>query len=274
MLPINKLFIDSRHKTSDSRSNTDFKFQLKESINLPDNTVAMITDVVIPNTIFTIEYFNENLYFRHVSNGVTTDHIIKLAHKNYDISTLRDELVNVLNTTTNTTAFQGEYNDQNGTITISITNNDTFYIFSDDDLKSSNMNFALYYDKTNLKSINEVISNIKQGPYNKDKPFVSGFVQCINPSCQSLYITCSQLGYNNLGGRGERNCIKRVCINLPFSYIVNDTFIEQSDFTDVSRVSLNKLDFQLVDSYGNVIDLKGPHISFSIIFRNIDSSGN
>ena len=57
MLPINKIFVDSRHKTLDSRSNTDFKIQLKESINLPNNTICFITDVVIPNTIYTIEYF-------------------------------------------------------------------------------------------------------------------------------------------------------------------------------------------------------------------------
>ena len=62
MLPINKIFVDSRHKTLDSRSNTDFKIQLKESINLPNNSVWFIADVVIHNTIYTIEviYF---LYF-------------------------------------------------------------------------------------------------------------------------------------------------------------------------------------------------------------------
>jgi hypothetical protein len=119
----------------------------------------------------------------------------------------------------------------------------------------------------NLKSVNEVISNIKSGPYNKDTPFVSGFIQCINPSCQSVYITCFQLGCTNLGCRGERDAIRRVCINLPYSYIINDSFIDAADFTDVSRTCLNTLEFQLVDAYGNVIDLKGPNISFSIIFK-------
>ena len=124
--------------------------------------------------------------------------------------------------------------------------------------------------KTNLKAVNEVISNFKSGPHNKDTPFVSGFIQCINPSCQSVYITCSQLGYNNLGCRGERDAIRRVCINLPYSYIINDSYIDAADFTDVSRTCLNTLEFQLVDAYGNVIDLKGPNISFSSIFKTSD----
>ena len=130
ILPINKIFVDSRHKTLDSRSNTGFKIQLKESINLPNNIVCFITDVVIPNTIYTIEYFKENIFFRHLkSNGSSKDYIIKLTQKNHDISTSKDELVNVIKAATNTTAFTSTYDDKHGTITINITNDDTF-IFS------------------------------------------------------------------------------------------------------------------------------------------------
>ena len=46
MLPINKIYIDSRHKTTSSKSDSDFEIQLKEAINLPDNCVCVVSDVV------------------------------------------------------------------------------------------------------------------------------------------------------------------------------------------------------------------------------------
>ena len=39
-LPIKNMYIDSRFKTKDSRSNSEFKFELKQSIQLPDNCVC------------------------------------------------------------------------------------------------------------------------------------------------------------------------------------------------------------------------------------------
>ena len=36
IIPINEVYIDSRFKTKDSNSNPDFKYELVESIQLPD----------------------------------------------------------------------------------------------------------------------------------------------------------------------------------------------------------------------------------------------
>ena len=55
---IKKVYIDSRYKSNDSVSNSDFKFELKEGLDLPDNTVCYIDDISIPHTWYTIE---ENL---------------------------------------------------------------------------------------------------------------------------------------------------------------------------------------------------------------------
>ena len=45
---IKKVYIDSRYSTSDSNSNSDFKFELKEQIDVPENTVCYIDDISIP----------------------------------------------------------------------------------------------------------------------------------------------------------------------------------------------------------------------------------
>ena len=60
---IKKVYIDSRYKSNDSVSNSDFKFELKEALDLPDNTVCYIDDISIPHTWYTIEEnLNNTLY--------------------------------------------------------------------------------------------------------------------------------------------------------------------------------------------------------------------
>ena len=87
-LPINKIYIDSRHRTISSRSDADFEMQLKEPINLPDNCICVISDVLIKNLVTTVEKFNENLYVR--MNDI--DKIIRLDNRNYDVKDLGDHM--------------------------------------------------------------------------------------------------------------------------------------------------------------------------------------
>ena len=55
MLPLKKIYIDSRHCTSDSRSNSDFKINLPMRITLPTNTSFYKTDSTIPVNWYTVE---------------------------------------------------------------------------------------------------------------------------------------------------------------------------------------------------------------------------
>ena len=67
MVPITKIYIDTRYKTSDSTSSSDFKVELPETITLPRGTKAYITDVSVPNTMTTItEGFSDTIYFASV----------------------------------------------------------------------------------------------------------------------------------------------------------------------------------------------------------------
>ena len=62
-LPIKKVYIDSRFKTKDSVSNSHFKYELVESLQLPDNTVCYVDDVIIPHSYFNISDI-DTLYVR------------------------------------------------------------------------------------------------------------------------------------------------------------------------------------------------------------------
>ena len=52
---VKKVYIDSRYKTSDSIFNNGFKLEIKEGLDLPDNTACYKDDISIPHTWYTIE---------------------------------------------------------------------------------------------------------------------------------------------------------------------------------------------------------------------------
>ena len=52
---LKKAYVDSRLRTRDSNSDSDFKFELKETLDLPDNAVCYTDDISIPHTWRTTE---------------------------------------------------------------------------------------------------------------------------------------------------------------------------------------------------------------------------
>ena len=60
---IKKAYVDSRYESNDSVSNSGFKFEFKEALDLPGNTVCYIDDISIPHTWYTIEEHLNNTLF-------------------------------------------------------------------------------------------------------------------------------------------------------------------------------------------------------------------
>ena len=50
-----KIYVDSKHRTSDSRSTSDFKIQLQESFEIPEGTIMQVHEVSLPNVFHTVE---------------------------------------------------------------------------------------------------------------------------------------------------------------------------------------------------------------------------
>ena len=82
------MYIDSRYKTNDSVSDTDFKFEIREALDLGDNTVSYIDDISIPHTWYTIENYNNQLYIETTNNSVVNGSIITIPNGNYTASPL------------------------------------------------------------------------------------------------------------------------------------------------------------------------------------------
>ena len=55
MLPIKKIYIDARFKSSDSASDSDFKIDLPTTLLMPEDTGFYIDDVCLPHKWFPVE---------------------------------------------------------------------------------------------------------------------------------------------------------------------------------------------------------------------------
>ena len=67
-----KIYIDSRFRTANSKSESDFNVELPRSFNVPDGVIAHIDDIVIPVSWRTVDERNNKCYvaFGGVSAGV------------------------------------------------------------------------------------------------------------------------------------------------------------------------------------------------------------
>ena len=62
MNEVKKCYTDSRFRTVDSISDSDFKFELKEQLDLPDNTICYVDGISIPHTWRAIETHSNKFY--------------------------------------------------------------------------------------------------------------------------------------------------------------------------------------------------------------------
>ena len=279
MFAINKIIVDTHYKTAASKSNADFSIELPETVNIPDNTGSMITEISIPNTLFTIDSTNNRLYFRSTRStlGVllptTTDAWVVLASKNYDISSFSAALANALNESITGPGLVVPFYDENqGTLTLTVSDSNVVWgIFTDEELKTKfNATWAgLYYDPDVPRSCNDVLGNSGISTINSQaRPFVSGFID-VMPH-HNLYLTSPQLGsFGNIGPRGDRTILKNIIVNVGFGEVITYGYIDVDDYTNCSRQAIKTLQFRLCDVHGAVVDLHGAHISFAIRFKNI-----
>ena len=269
-LPVKKVYVDSRFRTSDSLSTSSFKFQLARNLYMPKNTVFYIEDVCIPNTWLTIEEGQNNrLYYQYIdSNGyVYPTSYVLLSPSQYTATTLATEVQKQLNTDSR---LAGQIlvtaNTMYNNITIQ-TSNSSFYLLTDDDLRSVGLNIS------DLLTCNNVIGNTTGAGtvVTKDNPFTSGFLQLTH---NNVYLSSPNLGtYTTLGARGESNILKKIPVTSGYGYLIVDQYTSNHDFLDCSEQTLSTLEFNVKDVEGNILNLHGYNVSFSIVFSNHSEDG-
>jgi len=289
---VKKVYVDSRFRTNDSDSNSDFKFELNEALDLPDNTVCYVDDISIPHTWRTIESYNNKFYIILRTTVVNPDttatynwipYMITIPDGNYDGYRLASGMQDLLNSIEINFTFEVKYNTATGSIKIEETtegSGNAFDVPTDLgiatwDTETNNQypwrnieGTIVYPDVVYPQSINGVLRNTEMVPVNLSfmyNTYQSGFLDLLN--IHNIYIHCPNLGhFNSIGVRGESTIIKKVPVSSSFGYLIIDTVVSPHDKMDVSRQNVKTIHITLKDVSGNVINLHGANCSLSLIF--------
>ena len=281
MLPVKKIYVDSKYKTTDSVSDSNFKFQLPQTCYMPDDTKFFISDVCIPHTFNTINDFNSKLYLRIVyfngSNaGDRYDYILDLNQKSYIGTTFATMLKSkIQEKLPNITTIQCTFNSTTNKLSITINADIEFQFLTDKELIQDTIganNFAWNgdaYDKNDLKSANNIISNTQNSNIAHDNTHPLNNHLNLQP-IRNLYLHSPNLGsFQTLGARGEQTIIKKIPVSSnQGEMIFSDYNPGSADMLDCSKQTLRQIEFKLTNVDGIVVPLNNNHCSFSIIFNN------
>jgi hypothetical protein len=266
-LDMTKIYIDSRFRTANSKSESDFNVELPRSFNVPDGVVAHIDDIVIPVSWRTVDERNNKCYisvFSGLHALMNTD--FTLTPQNYDGTTFAAELETKLNLALATfvplPVMSCSYAILSGLLTITMTDARTgtgilpiyLQILTDDTLAKGQ----------NPNTINTILGNKTQTLISVAAPY-KGFVDLFNT--RNLYLTSSALcSYDTVSNFGMDTIIKKIPCTQGYNRMIFQSSGSTLDGLDVSKRTLRFLDFKLVDSSFRTIPLQGNHFSFSIVF--------
>ena len=270
-LPVRKIYIDTRFKSNDSTSNSDFRFQLGKSVFLLKDSTFCIDDINIPHSWNTIEAgVNDRLYvaWRLVEANIMTYKIIMIPAGMYTGAELA-------------TWFRSEINAQgsgqwtvvwnkNNTITFATNNVANFKIYTDEELSAmSGVGGFTGMDPYNKMTVNEILQiyGNQTGIYaGTGKPFTTGFLNMITN--QDLYLSSASLGsFDAMGARGESSVIRKIPVNVSWGSSIIDKLAWDCDNMSCSKLSLTTIDCQVRGVRGNIVPLNGGHVSFTIRFK-------
>ena len=257
--------MDSRYKTTDSYSDAQFKFELKESVQLPDKCVCFVDDVVIPHSWYNAEENSKYLYVRRFQDGtasLNTDRVIAFEVQNHTFDSLKNALQASLDAAFGSNVFTVTKNDRSGIITVTIEAQSDCKIFTDAELQGNIIWYGASYDSSNLMSANEVLGVLTPQIGVSVKTSLVDLRRYHN-----VYLSSPTLSsYSTLGPRGENKIIKKVPVTFDYGSMIFDSVVAGHDWVTVSKILLKTLEFRLSDAYGRTIDFHGIPVSLPLIF--------
>ena len=285
----NKVFIDSTYRATGSISTSNFTAELKESVNLPEHTGCIVTDICIPKTFTTVTDRNNKLYFRVRTTATTTvtptapkakappklppiattttskDYVAELPVQHYTV----EDFSNALETAMNSSSGSNVFTCKATTGRVEITSTVDFQIFTDVEVASrvDGSWTGVVYNVSSHCSMNGLIGHNTSKPLGKT--FVTGYVNL--RGVDYIYLVSSRLStFNNIGPLGESSILKKIIVgDTGYGELVKDMTCNTQDYTDVSRGSLRSIDIKLVYPDGTDVDVHGSTFSFSLLFVRI-----
>ena len=273
-LDMQKIYIDSRFRTANSKSESDFNVELPRSFNVPDGVVAHIDDIVIPVSWTTIDERNYNCYVK-LSCGIAnvSEKVISFDHQNLDGFQFATQLAARLNFVFKDfvpiPVFACVYDTISNVLSLSMTDARTPQAVKDANPLilqiHTDATLALSpYNHSTPNTINTIIRNTVQTTI-KEGAAYKCYIDLFGT--RNLYLTSSALcSYDTVSNFGMDTIIKKIPCTASYNRMIFQSSGSTLDGLDVSKRTLRFLDFKLVVSSFRTIPLQGNHFSFSIVF--------
>ena len=172
MLPIKKIYIDSRNRTADSISSSNFKIELDHTIQLPEHTVFFVTDVCIPHVFQLIETgVNDRLYYKYSAPRATNQYSINAYYIIITLpsggqpsgTTLATEIQTTMNANVDpesAISFTVTWDSSQYSINVSTVGaNASFKFLTEDEIVFNAIWWNGQFDPSNTKSANDILKN-------------------------------------------------------------------------------------------------------------------
>jgi len=274
LLPIKKIYCDTKFRRADSKSTSNFKIDLPVTLKLPDNCVFYVDDVSIPYAWHTvIANVNDKLYFRIsdpsyiLPDYLHADYIITLDSKTYTGTQFTAMIASKVTAATSGAAVTSSYDTQTKRMSISVGTLDVNF-FTDKELTDPTYNIGwggTAYNVNNLNSANELISNeVLPSPVGTTASPAEYYLM-LTP-IRNIYMRSPNLSsFNTIGPDGSASIIKKIAVNVPPGEMITSYITSSTDYLDCSRATWKTLEVILHDVNGNEINLYGLNFSFSIL---------
>jgi hypothetical protein len=172
-----------------------------------------------------------------------------------------------------TTRFKVDFELIDNQIILTQTNNfhmQTTLVSSSDLLAGKNW-VSVITDKSMLHSMNGILRIGKSSVRILESTPYTAYLDLF--TIRNLYLTSSALAsYTNISKFGNDLIVKKIPINAGFGQMPFYNAGSGYDYLDVSKRQLNRIEFRLQDSFGNIVDLRGNHWSLSIVFQIRDQT--
>ena len=119
--------------------------------------------------------------------------------------------------------------------------------------------------KDRIESLNGVLRIDKTITLSARKPTYTAYIDL--HTTRKLYLTSSSLASYSIISTCGNDVLSKKQVMANYGQMLFDGLEAGFDYIDVSRRALQRIDFKLQDSFGNVLDLRGNHWSFSLVFQ-------
>jgi len=277
-LPIKKIYIDSRFKSADSKSDSEFFVDLPQTLLMPERAGFYLDDISIPVSWYPIEAGRNNkLYielFDLPHNIILYPHIsetkvVEIPEQNYTTVDLGSMIQTKINEAFTDEEFTVTVTHDPATqrYTILGTEGREWKLLTDAEIAKKGGYSTPYCSMNYVLSNFAPQTNMNQAPDNI-VPFVSGYINVF--PIRNIYIVASGIGnFNTMSLSGERAIVKKVPVTAGYGEMIFNDAVVGMDYLDCSRQTLSRLGFRLTNVFGETIDLHGHHWSFSLVFSKI-----